>query len=852
MKINRCLKLLVILSMAISTLSCQKDNGASSSTDPSVDPSKNTLSDDMQQESRRKFESSVGSYELKEGVMLMSEAQKQSLIGVENNNTLLFDSTCSGHKMPSVGDVILCLDATEILPQGFQGKVVKTETRDNGVTAVITKMAEIDEMFSTLTVNSDIDLSKCEMLDSLGKPIPYTEVIIPLDSLSFPSDSSLIYPSASNQTKASSLSITAREYQLAIGYPGIKLSGTLAISGSLNLDFDPFRQYFYLGGDIYGEFKAKYNAEITVGVDYEQTKKYIGTIPLVPLGPEPVFTVNLNAYAYVTAEAKVGISFEWSVGAICKMQIQHNASGWSSSVSPGVKISNPFSEGIDVHGTATVGSGERVVIGINMFQYPIWNNEDNYVDVWVGLDGGFDFRLLDATPISILKEAKYDLKVKAGLYTDIKWNNPLGKEFIQFKNEKSATYVVNQFYLYPEFSSLKYELDGNNSAKLSCTQSRSLMMPVKTWFLVIDEDGNDVTGSCEKKYYWIQSLSDRVLSQTVSKLQKRKYYYAYPVASYFGKFDVQSDDYMKFALQDDVSAKTGTPTEVKCSSAVVSGSYEGIFDGSSYSSYGIEYWCNYYSHTVYGNNIFDSKGFTDEFKLSELHPHTHYWYRAIIEYNGQLIAEGETREFETREHSCLDESHIHAIDLGLSVKWACCNVGATRPEEYGGHYAWGETEEKTRYGWWDSYKFNDPNSDDITKYWSLGKYSDGRTILEPCDDVAHMKWGGKWRMPTLEEFEELKANCRLIQSTLNGVKGIYFISLKNGNSIFLPFAGEGDAYFNDNGTGNYWSSSLDTEYPVWAYYMVLCFQDSYENRWGDVYTTPFYRFLGYSVRPVSE
>lgn len=839
MKTIRFFKHLAIISMAISVLSCQKDNGANSGTDPSTDTSENTLLDDMQQESRRKFANSAGSYELKEGVMLMSEAQKQALIGIEDNNTLLFDSSCSGHKMPSVDDVILCLDATEILPQGFQGKVVKIETRDDGVTAITTRMAEIDEMFSTLSVNSDIDLSKCEMLDSLGKPIPFTEVVIPLDSLSFPSNSYSIYSSSSNETKASSLNTKAKEYQLVIAYPGIKLSGTLTVSGSLNVDFDPFRQYFCLGGDIYAGFKAKYNAELTVGVDYEQTKKFIGTIPLLPLGPEPVFSVNLNVYAYVTAKAKVGISFEWSVGAVCQMKIQHDAAGWSNSATPaGIKTSNPFSEGIDVHGTASVGCGERAFIGINMLQYPIWNTEHNYADVWVGLEGGFDFRLLGSTPISVLKETKYDLNAKAGLYSDIKLSNPLGSEFVQFKKEKSAKYNINQFYIYPEFSSLEYGLNRDNSADLSCIQSRSLLLPVQTWFRVWDEDGGDVTGSCDKKYYWLQSLSDRVLSQTVSNLQKRKYYYAYPVATYFGKIDIQSDDYMKFVIRDDLKAETGASTEVKSTSAVVSGSYEGMYDGCRY---GIEYWSNSSAYTVYGEEESDGTRFTDEFELAGLSPDTEYHYCAVIENNGQVIAEGETKSFRTTS-----ESHPHAIDLGLSVKWASCNVGATRPEEYGGYYAWGETEEKSYY-YWNTYRLGS-DLDEVSKYCTDSYYGtvDGRTTLEPSDDVAHIKWGGSWRMPTLAEFEELYNNCTSEWTTLNGVKGRKFTSRINGNSIFLPAAGYryGDDLNPVGFFGFYWSSSLNSDNPLFAYGLYF-----YSDRVG---TNCYDRVEGQSVRPVSE
>ena len=150
------------------------------------------------------------------------------------------------------------------------------------------------------------------------------------------------------------------------------------------------------------------------------------------------------------------------------------------------------------------------------------------------------------------------------------------------------------------------------------------------------------------------------------------------------------------------------------------------------------------------------------------------------------------------------------VDLGLSVKWATCNVGASKPEEAGCHYAWGELEEKDNYIV-ENYKFYD--SDDyyrINKYNSNsldGKdgFTDDKMILDPEDDVAHEKWGGKWRMPTAEEWEELKNNTTSTWTTQNDVYGRLFTS-ENGNSIFLPATHT--FLYGQYWGGGYWSSSL--------------------------------------------
>lgn len=187
-----------------------------------------------------------------------------------------------------------------------------------------------------------------------------------------------------------------------------------------------------------------------------------------------------------------------------------------------------------------------------------------------------------------------------------------------------------------------------------------------------------------------------------------------------------------------------------------------------------------------------------------------------------------------------------AIDLGLSVKWASFNVGASKPEEYGGYYAWGETEEKSYYDWI-TYKWCYGSSTNMTKYGTTGGYGivDNKTVLDPADDVAHVKWGGTWRMPTLEEQEELLNNCTWQWTTRNGVNG-YKVTGPNANSIFLPAAGYRymtEVYYCGS-DGYYWSGSLDSDDGYEAF--GLLFHSGYRD-WYD-----YDRSDGQSVRPVSN
>ena len=191
-------------------------------------------------------------------------------------------------------------------------------------------------------------------------------------------------------------------------------------------------------------------------------------------------------------------------------------------------------------------------------------------------------------------------------------------------------------------------------------------------------------------------------------------------------------------------------------------------------------------------------------------------------------------------------STYEAVDLGLSVKWATFNVGATKPEEYGGYYAWGETEEKEKYDW-STYKWCNGSSTSITKYCTDSYYGtvDNKAVLDPEDDVAHVKWGGSWRMPTLDELKELKNNCTWQWATQNGVNG-YKVTGANGNSIFLPAAGYryGSGLNYSGSDGNYWSSSLDEGYSD-----IVC-NLGFDSGGCDWYN--YSRCYGVSVRPVSK
>ena len=170
------------------------------------------------------------------------------------------------------------------------------------------------------------------------------------------------------------------------------------------------------------------------------------------------------------------------------------------------------------------------------------------------------------------------------------------------------------------------------------------------------------------------------------------------------------------------------------------------------------------------------------------------------------------------------------VDLGLSVKWATCNVGASSPSDYGNYYAWGETRTKSEY-----------TEDNSSTYGiNIGDISGDSRY-----DVARANWGGTWRLPTQAEMQELIDKCTWTWTSQGGHNG-YRVTGPNGSSIFLPAAGYrgGSSLTSAGDNGLYWSSSPYESDARYAYRLYFVSSDHY------LYWS--YRDYGRSVRPVSD
>ncbi|MBP5197100.1 MAG: hypothetical protein J6035_06830 [Bacteroidaceae bacterium] len=233
---------------------------------------------------------------------------------------------------------------------------------------------------------------------------------------------------------------------------------------------------------------------------------------------------------------------------------------------------------------------------------------------------------------------------------------------------------------------------------------------------------------------------------------------------------------------------------------------------------------------------------------------------------------------ETEIKGCPDNHHPHMIDLGLprGTKWACCNVGANKPEEIGDYFAWGDVETSEGLAnvggyqqlapvfTWETYKWceilsNGTNRITIKKY---GGTADNKTELDEVDDAAVFNWSGSWRMPNLIEMRELINNTIIKPTKENGILGMRFTSKVNNKSIFMPSGGYYDGGSKNNAKvdmsvyggaypyGYYWTSSRSETNYRYAHYLLIHFNLTTNFEYAKAETGTQSRYLGYNIRPV--
>lgn len=613
-------------------------------------------------------------------------------------------------------------------------------------------------------------------------------------------------------------------------------------------------QPIYFRMDLQNDLKSSitFNAKSSFGQYHEKqlAKISLGRIR-IPQCPLLYIVPKLTLSAYFEEAGTVSLDFKAHYNRMDKVSFTYQNDTWN--------ITNTATNdpGIDVASLSMSGYAEIGVIPDLLFSF-CGTATGLGVEYTAGIRESIDFKFdavaaYDEGMYSALKDsyAKTTMPQTIRVYAQVGlFGN--GTQPLSLKKSFEPQVGSNK-YLLPLFSAPVYT-EGNTSgtAVLQSDISRDLLLPVRVGMAVYDDktkaDSQYMLNTYQKEGEWPLNGVEAVFSN----LKGGKTYTAYPFVSIMGK-ELRATPSCEFRIVE--------PILPKITNFKQTGSH---YSQGGYSNDGRTYDYKYEVATTveiesldgvseWGYAYKDPYGNVKRIPLTEYgtsHTDTRYaYYRneskataclyGYVKYEGDdEYYDGEPHDYplEYAVHSCPDSNHPHAIDLGLpsGTKWCCMNVGASSPEQPGGYYAWGETSEKSTYAWEDYQYYNS----------STGGFNNiGSDIAGTSYDVAHVRMGGSWRMPSLAQQQELINNCTRTWTQQNGTNGI-LVTGKNGGQLFLPAAGYryDSSLFDAGSIGYCWSSSLYPDDSSTAYDLYF-----FSGGW-DWYNN--YRGSGRSVRAV--
>lgn len=377
----------------------------------------------------------------------------------------------------------------------------------------------------------------------------------------------------------------------------------------------------------------------------------------------------------------------------------------------------------------------------------------------------------------------------------------------------NLSYTINEWGVVPSFSSISSKKQTNKPDTYTVNSSikGNLLFPVEVGFGLFDEEDNLLESNYSTRSYRLErDWPEGILSQTFEDIKLGERYTCSPMVNFLG---IELRATPSAIIGEEITLETGDTKNVESSSAdafghirtddleIISGHEYGICFTEKGSTEGWDYIPSS-SLDKYGNY---------SVTLTKLKSETEYIYCAYIEIDKDDFIYGDEKKFKTEKQeesfTCPDNNHPHAIDLGLpsGTKWACCNVGAHSPNEHGGYYAWGEIEEKSDYSEEDYLNKvivdqKEYNGEIHTKW---GYANLGPDISGTQYDVAHMKWGGEWCMPTLTQWTEL---CNYAYSEY--LDDFHRVTGPNGNSIYFPRNSGTILNKKTDPSSAYWTSTL--------------------------------------------
>ena len=694
-----------------------------------------------------------------------------------------FSSSLPSKLHPYKGDILLYEGFSETFPNGFVGRITDiTETSTDMV--VECEEVYIDEVYESLTFVSDY------VLESAPDEISQYSL-------------RQISPKAKGEASLAlnlGLKLTGED----VGSFSASYKGSLRVRAIINMSLTaPF--YADLSCTSTHTFAGEFKVETKKKFSWNGDKKIKVFKKTLPLPNCPVLKFDYEVAPFVRGELNGSISATFASASSTTNGVIFRGLSAKTYKRNNGNFSDPqLNTAFNINGTLFGGAicsayfgsvGNFLGIETNLYVGPKLTGNQSVDLVSLATESVYD-AIKDAQ-IKVSLGAELEAKAKLKL---LKWE--LDKVFVK----TSFDYGLWKWYLYPLFSIPTYTHGDNKSiAIIKTTPSRDLLMPVQIGLKQIDEQGYSTTQYTSSTTYRNSTSGGGEYSERFERMKPELNYTFYPMFKIFG-MEIQANPSEQ--VQIEVEVLTGEASDITDSEVVVSGYGDCLETAESICDLGVVYSA---SGTPDKNNgSFVSSGLSEsgEFSitLDNLEPGTTYYYRTCLNLDGKYYY-GDVSTFKTTAE---ETSPYKEVDLGLSVKWAECNVGASSPEGYGGYYAWGETEEKNDY---DDDTYEHWIDKDGDGYYESGEFDTlGGNISGTQYDVARKKCGGEWRMPTSEEFTELKNKCTWEWTTYNGVDGCK-VTGPNGNSIFLPAAGNicYTSQYYQGLYGYYWSGTLAPE-----------------------------------------
>ena len=777
---------------------------------------------------------------VKPDVMCMKEDWLPYILSVEDN-TITFRATTPTDYLPVIGQVLMTETFEEPFTLGFSGRVTRKDLYSDRIVFTVEEvsLSDIYDHLVSVGVSSSYDENEAK-----------------------PDRPKLVWAENSNK----GVKFPLPNFEVELGPVTLSCSPSIVMKYIICVGEPNLKDYVDI--TVRHTYRGTASIDVKREAEYNPEPKWVLSVPINTSIPGLLYgKIRLGGFVRTSGSVNLSATQPFVISGVsgfvkAEGKPSQRTNSWTASLE-GLEAE------LNLDGTFHTGVAAQLLFGIVHEKVA---SADITAYIGPKLSAHFSLSadgLVSRTLYSSLKNSEVNLKFTTEVIPGYRfWGSD---EHLEAPVKLSWDKDINHWYVVPEFSELTYKSQGK-SGILNGNISRNLLPKVSLGWAVYDDQDQ-----IYDKYYFNQTYRkigdwpNKGLQYKLSDLPSGGSYKAYPLVKLFGT-EMRGDEGVAISTDFPVTLSDFEVTKSQYKKDGFSNdgkTYDYRFDVSVTATLDEETAKNvadwgYVYRDLNGQEKeislrqFGTSKTDDRYAYYRNQPKSTCTLFGFVKYADSSEAfYGDPIEFELNhsETFCPDGNHPHMIDLGLpsGTKWACCNVGATKPEEYGDYFAWGETKgykSGKRDFSWSTYKWCNGASNTQTKYCNDSDYgnngfTDNKTELDLEDDAAYVNWGSNWRMPSKGQQDELRSQCTWIWTQLNGVNGYRVTSKTNGNSIFLPAAGYryGASLSYAGSGGDCWSRTLSTDSPDGAYGL------SFNSGFVDWYYS-YGRSFGFSVRPV--